>query len=102
MKLENFRPTTGIYIIKNKRNGKCYVGKSVFIEKRLCEHIYYSDYPESVAYKQWPLHKALKKDKVENFRVRKILYKKEELIKMEKYWIEKMNAIVPNGYNQKR
>lgn len=32
-------PVCGIYKIQNKENGRVYIGKSVYILKRWCEHI---------------------------------------------------------------
>ena len=89
--------TCGIYIIKNVKDGKMYVGKSVNIEKRWVEHI-----------------RALKRGDHGNNYLQHVfnlfgidIFKhatikeceKEDLNKKELFYISKLNSKAPNGYN---
>ena len=83
---------TGIYMFKNKINGKIYVGQSVNIERRYSEHKCCKD--------NCPIHKAIRKYGIKNFKFR-ILKECEpnELNHWEKYYISKCKSLIPNGYN---
>ena len=82
----------GIYCIKNKLNGKCYIGQSIHIEERWKQHIQPSS--DSV------ISNAIHKYGVENFEFT-ILQQcsQEELNKLENEYIQKFNSITPYGYN---
>lgn len=86
-----------IYQIKNKINGKIYVGKTLEnIEKRWREHC--SDYTKSHCETR-PLYKAMSKYGVENFEI-SILEEvnEEEINEKEIQWIEILGSF-KKGYN---
>ena len=84
----------GIYKWTNKINNKSYIGQSVCIERRYKQHLY--DAPKS----RLPFHLALMKYGVENFTFEVLEdCSKSELNDKEKYYIQKYNTLVPNGYN---
>ena len=94
----------GIYQIKNKINGKSYIGQSKDIYNRWKQHkLVISDNCNSIM-KEYPFYQALKKYGIENFDF-SILEEcsTEELDKKEKYWINKLNTYInsinSNGYN---
>ena len=82
-----------IYAFKNKLNGKRYVGQTTrTLEERTGEHLR----KESTVF-----DKALKKYGIENFEY-SIIDKAltiAELNAKEIYWIRRLGAMVPNGYN---
>ena len=84
-----------IYCIKNKVNGKCYVGKTLSsIEKRFHEHCC-----ERHRSTERPLYRAMNKYGIENFEVNLL----EEcdyrtLSEREAYWISQLDTY-NNGYN---
>lgn len=84
----------GIYKITNLINGKCYIGKSLDVEKRLKEHRELS--PKSRPY----LINAIKKYGIQNF-LFEILEEStiEKYGEREEYWIKYYNSLSPNGYN---
>lgn len=89
----------GIYKITNLINGKCYIGQSLNISRRIYDHFYRSQDENSNAYNAL-LHQAIRKYGKENFEWEVI--KKcnaGELDKLEKKYIQEYNSITPNGYN---
>ena len=82
----------GIYLITNKINGKKYIGQSIDIERRFCEHLR-SGQPEKYSHKNerdinTPIHLAMQKYGVSNFSLTVLEEcKKERLDEKEKYWI---------------
>jgi len=88
----------GIYIIKNIKTNKFYIGKSINIEKRIKSHFNRAVTPSSKEF-NCPLYKDIRKYKKECF-VYQILEtcKKEELDEKEIYWIKKLEAR-KYGYN---
>ena len=87
--------STGIYLIQNKINKKCYVGQSIHIERRFNEH------KNSIqSKKNTVLIKALRKYGWENFQCSIIEETiEEQLNDREQYWIKYYNSLAPNGYN---
>ena len=86
----------GIYKIVNLVNGKIYVGQSINIQKRWYQHR--SDYNKDGGCPI--LYAAIRKYGIENFSFEVIEECSLELLdEREKYWISKMNTLVPNGYN---
>ena len=92
----------GIYVFRNKVNGKCYVGQSINIRKRFSQHM--NKYRSG---KEYPLYRALRKYGLENFEF-EILetfpdLSREDLSvilnEREIYWIEQCNSF-KDGYNQ--
>jgi hypothetical protein len=92
----------GIYLFRNKINGKCYVGQAIKIRKRFLQHM--SKFRENHPY---PLYAALNKYGLENFEF-EILETFENLNiddlnkilnEREIYWIAYYKSY-ENGYNQ--
>lgn len=82
-----------IYRIKNRLNGKIYIGQTVrSLGERLSEH---------KRHKKTLISKALKKYGINNFDIEVIDYSEtiEELNEKEIFYIEKFGCISPNGYN---
>lgn len=85
---------TGIYLITNTVNGKCYIGQSVDIERRWGEH--------KTCKKDYPLYHAFEKYGLENFKWDVLLECPEESLDFfEKAMISGYNSIAPCGYNLK-
>ena len=86
-----------IYVIKNKINGKQYVGKtSASIEERFSRHI--KDINKRATEKR-PLYSAMKKYGIENFEVKELEECSiQESSEREKYWIEELDTY-HSGYN---
>jgi group I intron endonuclease len=87
-----------IYKIKNKINGKIYIGQTIQdLDKRIESHL-----KESRSNKtDRPFLNAIKKYGIENFEWEIIDEAKtlDELDEKEIYWIDNYNSLVPNGYN---
>ena len=90
----------GIYCIKNKINGKEYIGQSINIKKRIHEHKKKAlDYPEDISYNSI-LHQAIRKYGWESFEI--IILEKcsyNLLDEREKFYIQSRNTLSKNGYN---
>lgn len=93
-----------IYIITNLTNNMQYVGQTIrTIQQRFIGHKTSAKNNLDNMY----LHRAMNKYGVENFNVKEIISVEmdtitelsEELNFLEKYYIEKYNTLVPNGYN---
>jgi len=81
---------SGIYYIKNKLNGKLYIGQGLDVHKRMKQYHYNS----------WALLKAINKYGENNFEYGIVCYCSEnDLMELEIYYIKKLNTVVPNGYN---
>ena len=102
--IKNIPNIAGIYLIRNKVNGKCYIGQSIYLKKRLLHHIsnFTNDRYES------PLYKALLKYGFENFEL-EILNTfegtdytdiKKQLDILEIKYIKEYNSYGNTGYNQ--
>lgn len=91
-----------IYKITNNKNGKVYIGQSIFkIEKRFKEHLADSKRPQK---SQRPFYYALNKYGKENFSLELIEeVDNNKLNEREKYWIKYYHSYVGfencNGYN---
>ena len=89
-----------IYQIKNKINGKSYIGQTIKDpQERWKKHISISkkEGHKDTSY----IHKALRKDGPENFvfEVIDTAKSREELDRKEQFHIKELNTLVPNGYN---
>ncbi len=91
-----------IYCFTNLINNKKYVGQSIRNDNtRYNNHICSCKYESSNEYNS-PLHRAIRKYGLENFKY-EILAKDIEdinlLNSLEIYYIQKLNSLIPNGYN---
>lgn len=90
----------GIYMIKNKINGKCYIGQSIDLERRWKQH-----YKYNVNFENYPLYRSFKKHGIENFEFIDLEYVEnfEDLTSREMYWYNKIkpeyNQIIPTNSN---
>lgn len=90
---------TGIYKIVNKINGKVYVGQSVDIVERWKQHGYKAFNQNELAYNS-AIHAAFRKYGIENFEL--VVLEEcavSELDERERYWIQELDCLSPNGYN---
>ncbi|GAG87039.1 unnamed protein product, partial [marine sediment metagenome] len=87
-----------VYILKNKINGKCYVGQTISnINKRISQHLYKAEHEEN-----YPIYNAIRKYGIDNFDIKTIQCDSNnqgELNKLECDTIADLNSMVPNGYN---
>lgn len=88
--------TSGIYKITHRESGKSYIGRSVHIEKRWCEHRWeHKGRPGT-----YPLYNAMKKHGIEAFDFEIILCAPPEHLRdLEREVIESRSAMRPGGYN---
>lgn len=88
----------GIYKITNIEDGKCYIGKSTDIKKRLADHFKSSIGITSIA--DQAVHHAILKQGFWNWTIEPIIYcEKDKLNELEKYYIEFFKA-QEHGYNK--
>lgn len=81
-----------IYLITDLTNSKQYVGQTVYTkDERWRGHLYGDLY----------IDRAIRKHKPENFEVKtlEVVNQAELLNEREKYWIQELNTLIPNGYN---
>jgi group I intron endonuclease len=88
---KRMKSNSGIYIFTNKINNKKYVGQSVNIDSRIKRHR-----------KSSAIDMAIKKYKLSNFSIEKILCDEKDLDSLEIELIKNFNSLVPNGYNKSR
>ena len=88
-----------IYKITNSISGKCYVGFSKNAEHRFNRHI-------SLARNgvNRRLYDSMRKHGISNFTLEIITTcdTRDEAIELEKFWISKLDSMMPNGYNMTR
>lgn len=90
----------GIYKITNQINGKCYIGQSVDIDRRLKEHFMPSKYnnPSRIEY-NYAINIAIRKYGIKNFTLEIIEQcSEDQLDEKECYWINYYDSY-NNGYN---
>ena len=82
---------SGIYCIRHKESGKCYIGQSVNLKKRVNYHVRHT--------RQY-IDRAIQKHGRDQF-VFEILELCEEsnLNQREVHWIASLNSVAPHGYN---
>ena len=86
---------SGVYLIQNKLDEKCYVGVSINIYSRWRQHKYWAKNKEVAS----RITRAIKKYGVENFEFSIIeLCDKEFFEEKERHWISKYDSVL-NGYN---
>lgn len=84
----------GIYCIRHKETGKCYVGQSVHLGKRLSAHR--TRKPNGCH----AIYNAIQKYGIDDFAFEILeLCEKRNLNQREIHWIATLNTLVPNGYN---
>lgn len=94
----------GVYLFRNKVNGKCYVGQAIKLRKRLLDH--WNHYLSN-RYEHIPLYRAFKKWGIDNFDlvILETIHNalapdtKDKLDELEKKYIEKYNSYGDTGYN---
>lgn len=80
-------------------NGKYYIGQSIDIDRRWYDHKYKAFNKNDISYNS-AIHSAMRKYGLENFTLSVIEEcQEEDLDKKERYWINQLNSLVPNGYN---
>lgn len=87
--------TKDIYIIKNDINDKVYIGQAQNTQSRFQKHCV----PSASILNNSLIDKAIKCYGKEHFWYEIICSQVDNYDEMEKYYIEKYNSIVPNGYN---
>lgn len=86
---------SGIYLIKNKLNNKCYVGVSIDIYSRWRQHKYWAKNKGVVS----RITNSIRKHGIENFEFSIIEQcDKEFFEEKERFWIDSYDS-VSNGYN---
>lgn len=89
---------SGIYKITNIESGKCYIGKSTNMKKRLQDHFKASVGIASIA--DQAIHHAILQEGIWNWAIEPIIYcDKEQLNEMEKYYIDFFKSQT-FGYNK--
>ena len=90
------RSLAGIYKITNQLTGKVYVGQSQNVYEREIEHftaLRRGHHPNQVMQKDWNKNnRGFRFDVIE-------LCPLSQLNEREKYWIDKLDSMSPNGYN---
>lgn len=91
--------SAGVYIIKNKINGKKYIGSSINTKNRINAHL--NALRKGKGFKN--LQKDFNKFGEHNFEFATIemVFDKDELLKREDYYIDKYNTL-ERGYNVRR
>lgn len=84
-----------IYIIKNRINNKIYVGQATNSAERFINHCK----PSSAVRNNSLIDKAIQKYGANNFWFEIIESQTENYNEREKYWIQHLNTLKPNGYN---
>ena len=92
------KPEPGIYKLTSLENGKCYVGKSTDVKKRIADHFKSVVGIKSIA--DQAVHHAILKEGFWNLQIEIIIYcDKEQLSELEKYYIEFFKS-QEFGYNK--
>ena len=92
-----------VYCFTNLINGKKYIGSTIQpLNIRYNQHIYNATHQNAYQY-NYPLYGAMRKYGFENFDFSVLCQKEcteEEIRVIEKNYIQSLNTIAPNGYNQ--
>ena len=93
------KPEPGIYKLTSLQNGKCYIGKSVDVKKRIADH-FKSSVGLSIISDQ-EVHHIIKKEGFWNWMIEIITYcEKDKLGELEKYYIDFFKSQT-YGYNKR-
>lgn len=93
----------GIYMILNEKNGKCYVGQSINIEKRWEDHKHTSTSKKSGAY-NYHLYRSIRKHGLDWFslHVLEVVEVEDDLTMREQFWYDvlkpEFNNIAPQRH----
>ena len=94
----NYDKIVGCYVIRNVKNGKCYVGQSKDVMKRVCKQHFDGTKVKNIIFAE-DYYSSSTKNKEDLFEVRIIRLKtKDELDRTEKDLIEQYDAFT-HGYN---
>lgn len=92
------RPEPGIYKLTSLQDGKCYIGKSTDVKKRISDHFKSAVGIKSIA--DQAVHHAILEEGFWNWQIEIITYcDKDKLNELEKYYIEFFKA-QEFGYNK--
>lgn len=102
--IHNIKNHAGVYCIRNTINGKCYIGQSLKLRRRIFKHI--TNFKTNLY--DAPLYRAFGKYGLENFEVIVLdTFRdtsnpklKETMDKLEKKYIKEYNSYGLTGYNQ--
>ena len=98
-KRANIKDDAGIYKITNINSGKCYIGKSTNIKKRLADHFKSSIGITSIA--DQAVHHEILREGYWNWMIEPIIYcDKDKLSELEKYYINFFKS-QEFGYNKR-
>ena len=88
-----------IYVIENKINGKKYVGQTTTDLNHRFQRGHLSE--ARTGRRNAPLYNAIRKHGEDNFKagVLEECFSQKELNEREVHWIQKLNTLVPSGYN---
>jgi hypothetical protein len=92
-----------IYLITHRESGKQYVGQTLCtIEERWEQHVAYAAKEGNV--RKVSLHSAIRNYSKHSFEVKQIdtAYSLDELNRLERHWIAKLNTRDPHGFNKTR
>lgn len=93
--LNSFPKEPGIYLWRNKLNGRCYVGQSVNLYDRIRAHHFDSRRGIKAL-----LYNSIRKYGIENFEVTILqLCTRDQLHEREIHFIKEYNCVDPKGYN---
>jgi group I intron endonuclease len=87
-----------VYGITNLKDGKIYIGQTVgTLDERASRHFFSAFHNGSIA----PLYEALRRDGIQSFKWQVIAEceTRDEMFQLEAETIERLNSLVPNGYN---
>lgn len=92
------KPESGIYKLTSLIDGKCYIGKSTDVKKRIADHFKAAIGIKSIA--DQAIHHAILKQGFWNWQIEIIIYSdKDKLNELEKYYIEFFKS-QEFGYNK--
>ena len=83
-----------IYLIRNKINGKGYVGQAINYKERFRSHCKPSSAKEGSL-----IDKAIQKYGPDNFSVELLESQVDNYNERERFWIKKCKTLIPDGYN---